>query len=64
MSANREAKIDQTQPQPGSDRRMEIAGLLNASRGLPESGWRRMLALWGHSGTPPFLTAFRNRPVR
>jgi hypothetical protein len=64
VNANREAKIDQTWPQPASDRRIEIAGLLNVGRGLPEGGWRRMLALWGYSGTPPFFTAFRNRPVR
>ncbi len=64
MKANREAKMDQTRPRPGSDRRIEIAGLLDARRGLPEAGWHRMLALWGYSGTPPFFTAFRSRPVR
>ena len=27
----------------------------------PETGWRRVLALWGYAGTPPFFAPFRGR---
>lgn len=31
---------------------------------LPETGWRRALALWGRTGTPPFFAAFRDGSER
>jgi hypothetical protein len=48
-----EARTCQTRP--GKDRGTKIAGLHDTGRRLPEAGWRRVLALWGYAGTPPFF---------